>query len=110
MKLINIKDIPIEELKNLPMFTSSVYRQNPIKETDGSAITVDYIRFPKGVKNIPHSHVYDQILIVTHGEGIFATENDKFNVKEGDICHVPANEMHWQGAPDDSDFTIISIV
>ena len=110
MKQISINNVPKEALDNWPLFTGKVFRQSAIKETDGSEITIDYIHFPKGIRNKFHSHTNDQILIVTQGKGIVATEKETFNAKEGDIFYIPAGEKHWHGATDHSDFTHISII
>ena len=108
MKIINIKDVPKDEL-DLPVFTGRVIRQSPVKDDDGSDLSIDYIHFPKGVRNKFHTHSNDQVLLVTHGRGTVATEEGEFDVTEGDIIYAPAGEKHWHGAQPDFEFTHISI-
>lgn len=106
MKIVNISKVPKEEAENWTLFTGKVFKQLPVK---GADITADYIYFPKGIRNKLHSHTTDQILIVTQGIGVVATEKEKFILKEGDVIYIPAGEKHWHGAGPDSDFTHISI-
>ena len=41
----------------------------------------------------------DQILIVTEGTGVVATDKEERTVSVGDIILIPAGENHWHGAP-----------
>jgi quercetin dioxygenase-like cupin family protein len=47
----------------------------------------------------------DQILIVTKGKGIIATESEEISVVPGDIFFIPAGDKHWHGAAKDSIFS-----
>ena len=109
MKIINIKNVPKEEFADWSLFTGKIVRQSPLKDSEGSDLSVDYIHFAVGVYNKLHIHSNDQVLIVTKGEGIVATEKEKFRVKEGDIIWVPAGEKHYHGAAPGFEFTHISI-
>ena len=67
------------------------------------------VNFGKGVRNKFHSHNYEQILIVTEGKGIIATEEEEKVIAAGDVVFIPANEVHWHGAIADSEFSHIYI-
>lgn len=108
MKVINIKDTKKQYLYK-PLFTGEVIRQSPVTDSEGSDLSIDYVHFPKGVRNKFHKHSNDQVLIVIKGEGIVATRNKKAKVKEGDVVWAPAGEEHWHGAVSDSDFSHISV-
>jgi len=56
-----------------------------------------------------HIHSSDQILIVTGGRGIVATDREQIAVSADDIILIPAEEKHWHGATKDSIFTYIQI-
>jgi quercetin dioxygenase-like cupin family protein len=43
------------------------------------------------------------------GGGILATEHERHEVGPGDVVHVPAGELHWHGASEDSAFVHLSI-
>lgn len=109
MKIINIKNVLKEEFTNLPLFTGKIVRQSPLKDVESSDLSVDYISFTEGVRNRFHIHSNDQVLIVTKGKGIIATEKKEFQIKEGDIIWVPAGEKHWHGAIPGFKLTHISI-
>jgi 4-carboxymuconolactone decarboxylase len=61
------------------------------------------------VRNKFHANDSEQILIVTTGRGIVATEKEEMVVVEGDVVHIPAGEKHWHGATDDSEFSHIYV-
>jgi len=108
MKIINIKDVKKQQLGK-PLFTGEVIRQSPVTDNEGSDLSIDYVHFPKGIRNEFHKHANDQVLIVIHGRGIVETKNQSFAVQEGDVIWTSAGEIHRHGASDDSDFTHISI-
>lgn len=97
MKIISVKEVKKQELGS-PLFTGTVIRQSPVTDNEGSDLSIDYIHFPKGVRNKFHKHANDQVLIVTRGRGIVATKEQEFKVKEGDVVWTPAGEAHWHGA------------
>ena len=107
MKIIRLKNVPKESITSA-LFTGPVVRQSPVTDKD-SQYSIDYIHFSKGVRNKFHTHSNDQVLIVTKGKAIVATENEKVELNEGDIVIAPAGEKHWHGATGDSEMTHISI-
>jgi 4-carboxymuconolactone decarboxylase len=70
---------------------------------------VGYMTFGPGSRNKFHAHSSDQVLIITSGKGIVATEEEEVEVIEGDIIHSPAGEKHTHGATKDSHMTHIYI-
>lgn len=107
MKVKKLSDVEREEV-NDPLFTGTIFRQTPFPDSE-SDLSVNYIHFEKGVHNKLHTHSNDQILIVTEGKGVIATESERVEVGEGDIIHVLALEPHWHGARPKEKFTHISI-
>jgi len=67
------------------------------------------VTFPPGVRNKFHTHSREQMLFVTDGKGIVATENEEVEVTKGDIILIPADEKHWHGATADSTFSHLYI-
>ncbi len=108
MKIIKIKAVKKQHLHK-PLFTGGVVRQSPVTDDKGSDLSIDYVHFTKGVRNKLHSHENDQVLIVTRGRGIVATEGHEYEVEEGDVIWTPAGQPHYHGAAPDSDFTHISV-
>jgi len=109
MKIVNIKDVLKEKIDNWPLFTGKIVRQSPVKDTDGSDLSVDYIHFKRGVHNKFHKHANDQVLIVTDGKGFVETKKKKFEIQKGDIIYTQKGEIHRHGAVPGSNFTHISI-
>ena len=108
MKIINIKDTKKQYLGK-PLFTGEVVRQSPVTDNEGSDLSIDYVYFPKGIRNKFHKHSNDQVLIVLKGRGIVSTKDKQFKVKGGDVIWTRANEVHWHGAEKGSAFSHISV-
>ncbi len=107
MKVVRIDGVTKEPFPN-PIFTGSdVTKQVLLPES--KEFTANVVNFGKGVRNKFHRHDGEQILIVTHGKGIVATEGEERIVTVGDIILIPAGEKHWHGAAKDSDFSHIFI-
>ncbi len=103
MRISKISEIPKEPLVN-PLFTGSdVTRQSLV--SDSKDLSVGIVNFGKGVRNKFHRHDGDQVLIITAGKGIVATEAEKRVVTMGEIVVFPAGEKHWHGATQDSEFS-----
>ena len=56
-----------------------------------------------------HIHSSDQVLFVTAGKGIIATEADHEVIGLEDVVHIPAQEKHWHGATPDFSFSHIAL-
>lgn len=68
------------------------------------------VTFSDGARNKLHTHTTDQILIVTAGEGIVATERAQREVTAGDVAYIPAGERHWHGARPGKDMTHLTVL
>ncbi|MBA3336590.1 MAG: cupin domain-containing protein [Chloroflexia bacterium] len=98
------------EVSTEPIFIGEVARQNVVTEADGKLLRVAAVTFRDGGRNKLHHHTTDQVLIVTDGQGIVATETDEHHVGTGDVIFVPAGERHWHGAEPGRDFTHLSVL
>ena len=108
MHVVSMNDVPKNPLVN-PLFTSEeVTVQQLIPE--GGDYNMSIVNFGRGVRNKFHIHESDQVLIITAGKGIVATEQEQRVVSVGDIIFFPAGEKHWHGATDDSEFSHIYII
>src|SRR2546423_1636351 len=56
-----------------------------------------------------HTHTCDQILVVTSGSGMVATEHERREINVGDVVHIKAGERHWHGAKADTTMGHITI-
>ena len=107
MKVVRPNEVAKESFES-SLFTGPAVTRQPIAR-DSQDYNMNIISFGKGVRNKLHTHGSDQVLIVTSGRGIVATEDEEHFVAVGDIVLVPAGEKHWHGATKDSDFAHIAI-
>jgi len=106
MKIVRMADVP-KTPRVAPLFTAEVSTQTLLPESKD--FNVNIVNFGKGVRNKFHSHNYEQVLIITSGQGIVATEEEERVVTVGDIVLFPAGEKHWHGATKDSEFSHIYV-
>jgi len=74
---------------------------------DSNEYEINNVNFGRGVRLKFHSHDSEQVLIVTAGMGIVATEQEETVVTAGDVIFIPKGEKHWHGATSDSEFSHI---
>ena len=107
MRVVRMSNVDTETFDS-PLFTGSdVSRQTLLP--DSKEFNCNVVNFGKGVRNKFHSHDHEQILIITAGEGIIATEKEEKMITVGDIVLIPAGEKHWHGATADSEFAHIFV-
>ena len=107
MNIIGMKDVPESPLVS-PLFTGDDVTVQPLIP-EGGDYRMSIVNFGKGIRNKFHVHECDQILIVTAGTGIVATEHEQRTVSVGDVILFPKGEKHWHGAAEDSEFSHIFI-
>ena len=107
MKVLKTSEIEAKE-RGGGLFKGRVTVQ-PVLDADSSALRTNLINFDKGAVNVFHVHDFDQVLYVTKGEGIIATEGEEIRIRPGDFVVIPAGEKHWHGATPESDFAHIAI-
>ncbi len=107
MKIVNIGQVPKQPVVS-PLFTGPEVFAQPLSPED-SQFNSRVVTFGKGVRNKFHTHGSDQVLIVTSGKGIVATEQEQREVGVGDVIFFKAGEVHWHGATPDSEFSHIYV-
>ena len=107
MKVMKTRDIEAVA-RDSKLFKGHVTAQT-VLDTEGSALRANLINFDAGAVNVFHIHDFDQILYVTEGEGIIATEKEEIRIVPGDFVVIPAGEKHWHGATPDSPMSHIAI-
>ncbi len=107
MRVVKISEVRREPFKN-PIFTGpEVTRQ--VLLPDSKEFEVNVVNFGQGVRNKFHAHDGEQILVVTSGRGIIATETEEKVITVGDVVLIPAGEKHWHGATKGSEFSHIYV-
>jgi quercetin dioxygenase-like cupin family protein len=91
-----------------PIFTSKDVTKQAIF-SESKEYDINNVNFGRGTRLKLHSHDSEQILIVTAGKGIVATEQEEVTVTPGDVVFIPAGEKHWHGATKDAEFSHIFI-
>ena len=109
MKVIKPDAIPAESA-NTPLFTGGpVTRQTLLTPESSNYFNLAVVNFSAGARNKMHTHSSDQVLFVTAGKGIIATEAHQEVISVGDVVHITAEEKHWHGATPDSSFSHIAL-
>ena len=81
------------------LFIGKVDRQAYVGEADSQILQVNVVTFHDGAVNKFHAHTFDQVLLVSAGEGIVQVGGQpERHVTLGDLIFVPAGERHWHGA------------
>jgi len=107
LKISRISEVPKNPFVN-PLFTSEDVTSQAVLP-DSTEYEMRVVNFGRGVRLKFHSHSQEQILIVTAGKGIVATEDEERVVVPGDVILIPKDEKHWHGAAADSEFSHIFI-
>jgi len=109
MKVHRPADIPAQPV-NAPLFTGGpVTRQTLLTPEASEYFNLGIVNFGPGARNKMHTHSSDQVLFVTAGKGIIATETEQQVITLGDVVHIPSEEKHWHGATPDSAFSHIAL-
>ena len=93
MKIIKPSTVPAEPATS-PLFTGEVSRQPILTPEMSEHFNLGIVNFPAGVRNKMHTHSSDQVLFVTAGTGIIATETEEKEITVGEqkfssADHVP---------------------
>ena len=84
-------------------------RQTVIGDGQSDNFRSSVVNFRVGATTGWHVHDCDQILVVTAGKGLVATESEQREITVGDIVHIKAGERHWHGASADSPMSHITV-
>ena len=76
----------------------------------GRDLRLSEITFKDGARNRWHVHTTDQILVVTEGDGLLASDGEQHDLAVGDVAFIPANTRHWHGAKPGKTMTHLSIL
>ncbi|MBV9583005.1 MAG: cupin domain-containing protein [Chloroflexi bacterium] len=108
MKVVSTGNLPRQPAVS-PLFTGEVFRQVIVDPADSKNFNFSVVNFSAGSRNKFHQHTSDQILIVTEGTGVVATDGEERTVTEGDVILIPAGENHWHGAPGTTPMSHITV-
>jgi quercetin dioxygenase-like cupin family protein len=115
MHVVTLKDIPEESLGEATPIAGwtggsvTRTRQTIIPDGDSKNFRCSVVNFSRGSTTGWHTHNCDQILVITSGRGVVATEHEEREVTVGDVVHIKAGERHWHGARADTTMGHITI-
>jgi 4-carboxymuconolactone decarboxylase len=109
MKVIKIARV-VKKPEVNPLFTGPVSAQPVIGAELSKNFSISQVNFGRGVRNKFHSHSTEQVLIVTEGKGIVATDQEEITVTPGDVVFIPAGEKHWHGAAKGATFSHLYVM
>ena len=109
MRIIRTSEVEEKPNTSALMTGGAVTAQAVIPDDVGVTLRSGIVNFARGARNKFHSHTSDQLLIITSGIGIVATEHEQREVTVGDIVHIPPGEKHWHGARKESPMSHINV-
>ena len=109
MKVLKTSEIKPEVASNPIFVGGQVATQTLLTPETSKSFKSAVVNFTPGARTKFHAHTGDQILVVTQGKGVVATDKEETNVSVGDIVFFPAGEKHWHGATERSSFSHIHI-
>jgi len=115
MRVLRIKDLPEKPMDSatpVPGWTGGAVsrtRQTIIGDGDSDNYRCSVVNFSKGATTGWHTHDCDQILVVTSGRGVVATEAGEREITVGDVVQIKAGERHWHGAKADTTMSHITV-
>jgi quercetin dioxygenase-like cupin family protein len=107
MRVVKISNVPKEPFISSLFTGENVTKQALIPESN--EYDINNVNFSSDVRLKWHAHDCEQILIVTSGQGVVATEKEQKAVTVGDVIFIPEGEKHWHGANGESEFSHIFI-
>jgi quercetin dioxygenase-like cupin family protein len=90
-------------------FEGEVRTQRLFHADTGNGNEMLMVFFSPGGRTHPHIHKQGQILHITEGKGIVATDTEKRVVTAGDVVVIPPGAWHWHGATPDSAMSHLAI-
>ena len=108
MRVLKIHDLPENPMDSATPIAGwtggpvSRTRQAIIGDGQSENFRCNVVNFREGATTGWHTHDCDQILVVTSGRGMVATEKEEREITVGDVVHIKAGERHWHGAKADS--------
>ena len=115
MRVLKIDDLPKQAMGTATAIAGwtggavSRTRQELVSDGQSENFRLNVVNFSAGATTGWHAHDSDQILVVTGGRGIVASETEEREITVGDVVHIKAGERHWHGARADSTLSHITV-
>jgi quercetin dioxygenase-like cupin family protein len=109
VKVVKMSEVAKEPAVSALFTGGEVNMQTVFQPGESQAFNFGLVSFSSGSRNKLHTHTSDQILIVTEGTGVVATEQEERTITVGDVALISAGEKHWHGAPGSTAMAHIAI-
>ena len=115
MRVIRFRELPEKPMDGATPIAGwtggpvSRTRQTIIGDGDSDNFRSNVVNFRAGATTGWHTHDCDQILVVTSGRCMVATDKEEREIAVGDVVHIKAGERHWHGAKADSPMSHITV-
>lgn len=70
---------------------------------------VQEVVFIDGARTKWHTHTFPQVLVITDGAGVVATDGEEVHVRSGDVLDVAPGVRHWHGAEPTANMAHLSV-
>lgn len=112
MEIRELADAEPEESGGDVQESTAMKKTGLVGDIGNQVVTVNEVTFRPGERTRLHEHTYGQLLYVTSGRGVVATEDEEREVTEGDLIFLEPNEVHWHGTSreDPQEFTHLTVV
>ena len=80
MKVVKMSEVPSQAAASAAVHRDEVTRQTPFEPNELNSLNFGIVSFSAGSRNKFHSHTSDQILIITEGTGVVATDDEERTV------------------------------
>jgi quercetin dioxygenase-like cupin family protein len=115
MRVLKINDLPEQAMGTATPIAGwtggavSRTRQEIVGDGQSENFRCNVVNFGAGATTGWHAHDSDQILVVTAGRGVVASETEEREITVGDVVQIKAGERHWHGARADSPMSHITV-
>jgi quercetin dioxygenase-like cupin family protein len=80
------------------IFAGDISFRRFLSDKDALWSRVTLVEFTDGATTLPHTHPFDQLLIVLSGDGVAEAEGKTHDIGPGDVLLIPEGEVHSHGA------------
>ena len=98
MRVVRLRPEETHPPQNPEYFSGTVRQQRLHQTSEPGGIDMVVVFFEPAARTRPHLHATEQALHVVEGEGIVATEQERWLIRTGDIVIIRAGQWHWHGA------------
>ena len=112
MEIRGVADVEPEESGGDVQESTALKKTGLVGDTGDQVVTANVVTFRPGERTRLHEHTYGQLLYVTSGRGVVATEDEEREVTEGDQVFFEPGEVHWHGTSrdDPEEFSHLTVV